>query len=192
VPLGACPRPPWAAGNNFEVPVKTAQKALESAVRRRRLPRIALAAALVCLAACGRASEPLPKAPPYTDPGFVEAGAWRMDYALTMTRDLPSAIAGIYGIEQRPNLALLTVTLAPTDTRAQPAAAAAAVEATAIALTGARTTLLLDRRDEANVPTWLASVEVRHRVPITIEIRARATADAPELRARLTREFRLE
>jgi hypothetical protein len=64
------------------------------------------------------------------------------------------------------------------------------VEATAVALTGART--VLARRDEANVPTWLASVEVRHRVPITIEIRARATGDAPELRARLTREFRLD
>ena len=186
------PAPAWGAGNNFEVPVKTAQKALESGVGRRHLPRLAFAMALVFLAACGRDSEPVPKAPPYTDPGFVEAGAWRMDYALTMMRDLPAAIAGIYGIDQRPNLALLTVTLAPTDTQAELPDAAAAVEATAITLTGERTTLLLERRDEANVPTWLASVEVRHRVPITIEIRARATADAPELRARLTREFRLE
>ena len=185
-------RRPWSAGNNFEVPVKTAQNALKLAVPPGRLPRLAFATVLVFLAACGRDSEPVPKAPPYSDPGFVEAGAWRMDYALTMTRDLPSAIAGSYGIEQRANLALLTVTLAPTDTRAKPPATAAAVEATAIALTGQRTTLPLERHDEVNVPTWLASVEVRHRVPITIEIRARATADAPELRARLTREFRLE
>jgi len=41
------PAPAWGAGNNFEVPVKTAQKALESGVGRRHLPRLAFAMALV-------------------------------------------------------------------------------------------------------------------------------------------------
>jgi hypothetical protein len=182
----------WVAGNNPGPPAKNPRKALKSGGRRGPRARLATAAAFVLLAACGGGPEPVPEAQPFADPGFVEAGAWRMDYALTMTRDLPSAIAGSYGIEQRPNLALLTVTLAPTDPREDPTSAAAAVEATAVALTGERETLALERRDDANVPTWLATVEVRHRVPITIEIRARATAGAPELDARLTREFRLE
>jgi amino acid transporter len=179
-------------GQQFRSRRKKPKKGLNSVVPLGRLWPIAFAAALAVLTACGGDPEPVPQAPPYTDPGFVEAGAWRMDYALTMTRDLPSSVAGSYGIEQRPNLALLTVTLAPADSREGPPPAAPIVEATAVALTGARTALALARRDEANVPTWLASVEVSHRVPVTIEIRAHATGDAPELRARLTREFRLD
>jgi uncharacterized protein DUF4426 len=184
--------PAWAAGNSSRAAAKMPQKGLKSGAPQGRLAPIAIAAVLAMLAACGGDAEPVPQAPACTDPGFVEAGAWRMDYALTMTRDLPSAIAGSYGIEQRPNLALLTVTLAPADSREGPPPAAPVVEATAIALTGERTALALARRDESNVPTWLASVAVRHRVPVTIEIRARATGGAPELRARLTREFRLD
>ena len=151
-----------------------------------------MGAALVLVAACGKHTEPVPQAPPYLDPGFVEAGDWRMDYALTMSRDLPSGIAGSYGILQRPSLAVLIVTLAPRGAHATPPPAAAVVEATAVALTGERTTLPLARHDDVGSPTWLASVEVHHRVPVTIEIRARATAAAPEIRARLTRQFRLE
>jgi len=190
--VGTREGPAWALGNSAGAAAKKLQKGQKSGPAHGRLSTVAIASALAMLAACDGDPEPVPQAPPYTDPGFVEAGAWRMDYALTMTRDLPSAIAGSYGIEQRPNLALLTVTLAPAEARVGPQPAAPAVEATAVALTGERTSLALARRDEANVPTWLASVEVRHRVPVTIEIRARATAGAPELRARLTREFRLE
>ena len=171
---------------------KILQKGRKSGAVRGGFRQLAMAFLLVSLAACDRDAEPVAIAPPYADPGFVASGAWRMDYALTLTRDLPSAIAGSYGIEQRPNLALLTLTLAPTDTPSGPPPAAPDVEAIAVSLTGERTTLALERRDEANVATWLATVEVRQRVPITIEIRARATGGAPELRARLTREFRLE
>jgi hypothetical protein len=152
--------------------------------------RAAAALALALAAACGRDPEPVPVAPAYADPGFVEAEGWRLDYALTATQDLPSAIAGSYGIEQRPNLALLVIALEPPPEALD--ASGPAVEATAVSLTGEREALALSRRDEAGRPTWLATVEVRHRVPISIEIRARATDAGPALRARLTREFRFE
>jgi hypothetical protein len=115
-----------------------------------------------------------------------------MHYALNMTRDLPSEIAGSYGIEQRRNLALLTITLLSQDAGEGTRLAPSALSATAVQLTGARQALALTRHDAAGGPTWLATVEVRHRVPVTIEIRARATPESPEMSARLTREFHLE
>jgi hypothetical protein len=66
------------------------------------------------------------------------------------------------------------------------------IEAVAEFLTGGREPLSLTRHDDAGRPTWLATLQVPHRVPLTIEIRARATPAGPELRARLTREFRLD
>ncbi|HEU4597052.1 MAG TPA: DUF4426 domain-containing protein, partial [Pyrinomonadaceae bacterium] len=128
----------------------------------------------------------------YDDPGFVESGGYRLRYALTLTTDLPAAIAGSYGIVPRPNLALLAITLERRDAALGARVAALALSAEAVALTGERTALELVRHDDAGGPTWLAPLEVRHRVPVTIEIRARATPEAPEVRARLTREFRLD
>lgn len=148
--------------------------------------------ALLFVAACGESPAPVPEAQPYADAGMAEAGPYRMHYALTMTRDLPSAIAGSYGIVQRRNLALLTITLALRDARADATIDAAEVQATRVALTGERQAVQLARHDESGSPTWLAMVDVPHRVPVTIEIRARATPASPEIRARLTREFRLE
>lgn len=154
--------------------------------------RTAAFLALALAAACGGAPEAVPEAPAYADPGFVEAGGWRLHYALTPTQDLPAAIAGSYGIEQRPNRALLVIALEANPPRDAVDASGAEAEATAVGLTGERTALALARRDEAGRPTWIAAVEVRHRVPITIEMQARASASDPALRARLTREFRLE
>jgi hypothetical protein len=158
----------------------------------RRLARAAAIALLAGAAACGRNAEPVPEAAPYADPGFVEAGGWRLHYALTASGDLPSAIAGSYGMEQRPDRAVLVIALEPGGASSPPDAAAATAEADAVGLTGEREALALRRSDEAGRPTWIASVAVRRRVPVTIEIRARATPAAPELRARLTREFRFD
>jgi hypothetical protein len=159
---------------------------------RRAAAATAALLAFTLAAGCGRPAEPVPEAPAYADPGFVEAHGWRLHYALTATQDLPSAIAGSYDIEQRPDLALLVIALEPASPGDAGDAAGAAAEATAIGLTGERTALALSRRDEAGRPTWLATVQVRHRTPITIEMEARATAAGPALRARLTREFRFE
>lgn len=153
---------------------------------------LATAAALILAAGCGGSPEPVAEATPYLDPGYVEAGEYRLHYALTLARDLPSAIAGSYGILQRRNLAVLTVAIVPRDTPADLAVAGMQVEATAVSLTGTRQALVLERRDEPGAATWIATVEVRHRVPLTIEVEARAAPGAPLLRARLTREFRLE
>ena len=152
----------------------------------------ATVAALLLLAGCGGSPEPIAEAPPYRDPGFVEAGGYRMHYALTLSRDLPAAIAGSYGIEQRKDLAVLTVAIVPSAPRANAGDAASRVEADAVSLIGTRQRLALSRHDEPGAETWIATVDVRHREPITIEIRSRATAEGPALRARLTREFRLE
>ena len=153
-----------------------------------------LAACLLALAVagCGNDPAPAPPAAAYADPGFVEAGGWRMRYALTQSTDLPAGIAGSYGIEQRRNLALLVVTLERSDAPAGTRADAQAIESESIALTGARRALPLSRHDEPGGPTWLAPVELRHRVPLTIEIRARADGASPTIVARLTREFRTE
>lgn len=163
---------------------------------RRRAAALLVPAAAVCalalVPACGRDPERVPEAPAYADPGLVEAEGWRLHYALTATQDLPSAIAGSYGIVQRPNLAVLVIALEARPPLQSHSSDAPRVEATAVGLTGTRVPLALARRDDVGLPTWLATVEVRHRVPITIEIRARATAAGPTLRARLTREFRIE
>lgn len=156
----------------------------------RALP--ATVAALLLFAGCGGSPEPIAEALPYRDPGFVEAGGYRMHYALTPSRDLPAAIAGSYGIEQRKDLAVLTVAIVTLEPGANVVDDASLVEAEAVSLIGTRRQLALSRRDEPGAATWIATVDVRHREPITIEIRSRATAEGPALRARLTREFRLE
>jgi hypothetical protein len=182
----------WAAGNSRASHARTPGKTLpEGGIKGLRL---FAAAALVGLvgAGCGGSPAPVPQALPYEDPGFAEAGEWRLRYAVTLTRDLPAGIAGIYRIVPRPNLALLAITLEARDGAPGARVTASALTAEAVALTGARTTLALVRHDDAGGPTWLAPVEVRDRVPVTIEIRARATPASPEIRARLTREFRLD
>lgn len=156
-----------------------------------RLPA-AVACAALALAACGDAADAPPPARAYSDPGFVEAATWRLHYALTPTPDLPSAIAGSYGVEQRPNLALLTIALVARTGTAPPSFDAASAEATAMSLTGNRVALPLRRVDERGGPTWIATVAIRHREPVTIEILARGVAGEPALRARLTREFPVE
>ena len=150
--------------------------------------------ALACLAAgsCGDEASTPPAAREFTDPGFVTAGDVRLNYALTLTGDLAPAIAGSYDIVQRPNLALLVITLAPAAGAGSARLVAAELDAEAVTLTGERTLLSLRRVDEPGGPTYLATVAVRHREPITIEIRARAAAQEPEIRARWTREFNLE
>jgi hypothetical protein len=142
--------------------------------------------------ACGGGPAPVPPAIPYQDPGVVEAGAHRLRYALTLTTDLPAEIAGSYGIVQRRNLALLVLTLERRDAQPGNRVDAERMEAETVSLTGERHALALSRHADPGGPTWLAPVEVRHRVPLAIEIRARATTAGPEIRARLTREFRLQ
>src|SRR5262245_47016952 len=148
-----------------------------------------VACAALALAACGHDTALPPPARPFDDPGYVEAASWRLHYALTPTSDLPSEIAGSYAIEQRANLALLTIAPAARAGSAPPSFADAEVVATSVSLTGNRTPLALRRVVERGGPTWLATVEIRDREPVTIEIRARAAPGEPELRARFTREF---
>jgi hypothetical protein len=155
-----------------------------------RTPVLALACLIV--GGCGEGPGKLPPAREFTDPGFVAAGDTRLHYALTLTSDLPPAIAGSYDIVQRPNLALLMITLAPAAGAGTERLAAIELNVQAVSLIGERQVLSLRRVDEHGGPTYLATVTVRHREPITIEIRARVVADGPEITARWTREFHLE
>jgi hypothetical protein len=107
--------PSWAAGNSGRGPARRLQTGPFASGLRRRSTPCAAAVAWLLVASCSGNPEPVPVALPYTDPGFAEAGDFRLHYALTMTRDLPSEIAGSYGIVQRRNLALLMITLAPRD-----------------------------------------------------------------------------
>ncbi len=149
---------------------------------------------LACLTAggCGDNPDVPPPARELADPGFVSAAGVRLDYALTLTSDLAPAIAGGYGIVSRRNLALLVITLTPANSSGTERLTADELSALAVSLVGHRQALSLRRVDERGGPTYLATVMVRHREPVTIEIRARAAADGPELTARLTREFYLE
>ena len=154
--------------------------------------RAGLLCLLACFAACGSPPPPPPPAIPYTDPGFIAGGAVRLHYALTPTQDLPAGIAGSYGIVQRRNLALLTITIVPHGALGATRLVASELSATAIALTGEREALTLARHDDAGGPTYLATVDVRHRVPVSIEIQARVSPDSPRITARWTRQFHLE
>ncbi len=150
--------------------------------------------ALTCLflGACSSdPGEPRP-AREFSDPGVVTAGDLRLHYALTLTGDLPPAIAGSYDIVQRPNLALLTITLAPAAGAGTERLTALELDAQTVTLMGERQALSLRRVNELGGPTYLATVAVRHREPITIEIRARTDTRGPEITARWTREFDLE
>lgn len=150
-----------------------------------------LTLAALALAGCGEAPSGPARARPYIDPGFVAAGDVRMHYALTLTSDLPSEIAGSYGLLQRRNLALLTITFTSRAAGAAPRIAATELDAVAVSLLGERKPLVLRRIDEDGGPTYLATLSVRHREPITIEIRARVAVDAPQILSRWTREFPL-
>ncbi len=141
------------------------------------------------LGACGSDTGGPRPAREFSEPGFVVAGDVRLNYALTLTDDLPPAIAGSYAIVQRPNLALLTITLAPAAGDGTERIAALELEARAVTLLGERQALSLRRVNESGGPTYLATVKVRNREPITIEIRARTVPGGPEITARWTREF---
>jgi hypothetical protein len=156
------------------------------------LRTLVLALACLTIGGCGDDPGKPPPAREFADPGFIAAGDVRLHYALTLTGDLPPAIAGSYDIVQRPNLALLTITLAPATGAGTQRLAAIELNAQAVSLIGERQTLSLRRVDELGGPTYLATVAVRHREPITIEIRARAVTGGPEITARWTREFHLE
>lgn len=142
---------------------------------------------LALLAGCGGGETPPPPAQPYADPGFVEAAGCRLHYALTPTIDLPSGVAGSYGIVQRRNLALLTVALVMQDGAACDVALRSA---TAVSLTGLRRPLALARHDDDGAPTFLATVEIRDREAVTIEILALAAGR--EIEARFTRSFHVD
>jgi hypothetical protein len=150
--------------------------------------------ALTCLTigGCGDNPGAPPPAREFADPGFVAAGDVRLHYALTLTSDLPPAIAGSYDIVQRRNLALLTITLTPAAGTGTERLVAIELQADAVSLLGERSPLPMRRVDEDGGPTYLATVSVRHREPITIEIRARVAIDGPEIATRWTREFHLE
>jgi len=152
----------------------------------------ALALAGLMLAACGDGPATPPPAAPYADPGFIAAGNVRLHYALTLTTDLAPTIARSYDILQRRNLALLTIALVPAGAIDARRIAATELQVVAATLLGDRTPLPLRRFDEVGGPTYLATVTVRHREPITIEIRARVAAGGPEITTRWTREFHLE
>jgi hypothetical protein len=157
------------------------------------LPRAQIFA-FACLAVggCADNSGVPPPAPEFADPGFVTAGDVRLDYALTLTRDLDPAIAGSYGIVPRPNLALLVITLAPAKDVHGERIAAVELEAEAVTLIGDRQPLPLRFVNEHGGPSYLAAVAVRHREPITIVISARARAHGPDISVRLSREFYLQ
>ena len=143
----------------------------------------------LALVGCGETPSGPARAGPYADPGFVAAGDARMYYALTLTSDLPSEIAGSYGLLPRRNLALLTIAFTSQAAGAAPRIAATELDAVAVTLLGERKPLALRRIDENGGPTYLATLDVRHREPITIEIRARVAVDAPQIVSRWTREF---
>jgi hypothetical protein len=100
---------------------------------------------LSCLAVCGCGNDPgAPSAArEFADPGFVTAGSVRLYYALTLTNDLPPAIAGSYNIVQRPNLALLTIAIAPAAGAGAERLAAVELQAEAVTLIGERQALSL-------------------------------------------------
>jgi hypothetical protein len=113
--------------------------------------------ALTCLflGACSSdPGEPRP-AREFSDPGVVTAGNVQLHYALTLTGDLPPAIAGSYDIVQRPNLALLTITLAPAAGAGTERLTALELDAQAVTLMGERQALSLRRVNELGGPTYL-------------------------------------
>lgn len=129
---------------------------------------------MLLLASCGDGTAPAPATLPSADPGLVDAGPCRLRDAPVKTCDLPSEIAGSYGIVQRRNLALPTIKLRSRNAAVGARVVAAELAATSLLPTGERRTVARARHHEAGGPRYPATVEVRHCVPVTIESRVRA------------------
>ncbi len=155
--------------------------------RHSLLSSLSLAIA-VALSGCGGGSPP-PAARAFQDSGQVDAGSHRMYYALTLTEDLPLEIAESYDIKQRPNLALLMVSVQARNAQGTLVAAGVPVNATRISLLGERDRLGLRQSDTGTV---IGTVELRQREVVIIDIEASPGAPTPPLRARITREFILD
>jgi hypothetical protein len=146
--------------------------------------------AAVLLGACG-ADAPLPPVPAraYEDPGFVAAGTHEMRYAAIQASSLPAGVAAEYGILQRSDRLVVSVSVLERPADTLPVAAQAQVTGTWRALVGEPRALDFRSVTAAGSVSYVAEAPLRDREPIVLELVATPSGSMTPLRARLTRQF---
>lgn len=157
--------------------------------------RCGIAGVLVALlAACGGGGPPAPVAArPYDDPGFVADGEYEMRYGTLLALDIAPALAIAYGIDRRPDLAVLSVSILRRRPGETPLAVTAQVSGALSTLLGEQRTLAFEQLEMEGGVSYLAQFAAPDRQPVLLQFEARPDAMPTRLlRARLTREFSVE
>lgn len=146
--------------------------------------------AAVLLGACGADSRspPVP-ARAYEDPGFVAAGTHEMHYAAIKASSLPAGVAAEYGILQRSDRLVVSVSVLERPPGTLPVATQAQVTGTWRALIGEPRGLDFRSVTAAGSVSYVAEAPLRDREPIVLELVATPSGSMTPLRARLTRQF---
>lgn len=153
----------------------------------RRAPAALLALALLpLLPACGGGNAPPPPARAWTDPGYVEQGAYVLSYSAQPTVDLAPAMAAAYGISARADRAVVVVSLT-RDGRATDGSEEVTVSART--LTGAAREISLRKATHAGVVAWIGEFTVAHRELLVFEVQAHPAGDPVAISASFQREF---
>lgn len=152
------------------------------------------ACSLLLLAGCGGEGPPAPVAArPYQDPGFVADVDFEMRYGTLLATDLTPGLATAYGIDRRPGLALLSLSVLSRRPGLPPQSMAATVSGSRSGLLGEPRALEFATLDVDGSISYLAQFEVRDGEPFVLQFEARPEA-APTraLRARITRALAVE
>lgn len=152
---------------------------------RRHAALLALAL-LPLLPACGGGNTPPPPARTWTDPGYVQQGAYVLSYSAQPTVDLAPAIAAAYGIGARADRAVVVVSLTRD---AQATDGSESVTVSARTLTGAAREIQLRKATHAGVVAWIGELTVAHRELLLFEVQARPAGDPVAINAAFQREF---
>jgi hypothetical protein len=155
-------------------------------LRRHALPALL---APVWLAACGGpAPEPV-TAPPQTDPGFVAAGDFELRYGTVAAAELPREVAASYGVERRPGVLVLSVSVLRREEGRLPAPVDATVRGSQRSLIGNPAALEFRELRAGGNPSWVAEVDPDAPGIVLIDIEAEPAAGGPRLLAKLKRDF---
>lgn len=155
--------------------------------------RLAVAATLVLLAACGAEAPPPPvEARPFDDPGFVADGGYELRYGTVLAAELPAEVASAYGIDPRRDAMVvnLSVLQRRDGTTAMPIEAR--VAGTWRSLIGEPLPIEFQTVAAGAAVSYIGLVPVVDGQAVVLELEAWPAGANRRLGARITRSFDLE